>query len=120
MNIKKNIIKISIISAFIPIFFLGTYGYFLIKNKIDESEMEKIELMFHSQKSEFNLIFNKSKALLDLVEIIVSNYDELNDHTQNLNLMLGNIKADNIKGVFCFICKEVYCWCLTWSLIYPA
>ena len=102
MNIKKNIIKISIISAFIPIFFLGTYGYFLIKNKIDESEMEKIELMFHSQKSEFNLIFNKSKALLNLVEIIVSDYDELNDHKQNLNLMLGNIAVDNIevKNIF--------------------
>jgi len=64
--------------------------------------MEKIELMFHSQKSEFNLIFNKSKALLDLVEIIVSDYDELNDHKQNLNLMLGNIKTDNIevKNIF--------------------
>jgi diguanylate cyclase (GGDEF)-like protein len=102
MNIKKNIIKISIISAFIPIFFLGTYGYFLIKNKIDESEMEKIELMFHSQKSEFNLIFNKSKALLNLVEIIVSDYDELNDHKENLNLMLGNIAVNNIevKNIF--------------------
>ncbi len=102
MNIKKNIIKISIISALIPIFFLGIYGYFLVKNKMDESEMEKIELMFHSQKSEFNLIFNKSKALLDIVEILVSDYDELESRKQNLNLMLSNIAADNVevKNIF--------------------
>ena len=97
MNIKKNIIKISIISALIPIFFLGTYGYFLVKNKMDRSEMEKIELVFHSQKSEFNLIFNKSKVLLNIVENLVSDYDELKDHKQNLNLMLGDITADNIE-----------------------
>ena len=102
MNIKKKVIKISIISALIPILFLGTYGYFLVKNKIDENEMEKIELMFHSQKSEFNLISNKSKALLDLAEIIVNNYDESDNHDKNLNLMLDNIAADNIevKNIF--------------------
>ncbi|MCS5420603.1 MULTISPECIES: sensor domain-containing diguanylate cyclase [Psychrilyobacter] len=102
MNIKKKVIKISIISALIPIFFLGTYGYFLVKNKIDESEMEKIELMFHSQKSEFNLIFNKSKTLLNLAEILVSDYDELKGDKQNLNLMLGKVAADNteIKNIF--------------------
>ncbi|UUV17688.1 diguanylate cyclase [Fusobacteria bacterium ZRK30] len=102
MNIKKKVIRISIVSALIPVLFLGIYGYFLIKNKIDESEMEKIELMFHSQKSEFNLIFNKSKALLDLAEIIVNDHDESNDHDKNLNLMLDNIASDNVevKNIF--------------------
>lgn len=102
MNIKKNIIKISIISAFIPVFFLGIYGYFLVKNKIDESEIEKIELMFYSQKSEFNLIFNKSKALLDIVETFVTDYNELDGNRENLNLMLNNIASDNleVKNIF--------------------
>jgi len=102
MNIKKKIIKISIISALIPILFLGIYGYFLVKNKIDENEMEKIELMFHSQKSEFNLIFNKSKTLLDLAEILVNDHDESDSNDKNLNLLLDNIKADNVevKNIF--------------------
>ena len=110
MNIKKKVIKISIISALIPILFLGIYGYFLVKNKIDENEMEKIELMFHSQKSEFNLIFNKSKILLDLAEIIVNNHDKSNSHDKNLTLMLDNITADNVevKNIFWVSDKEKF------------
>ncbi len=102
MNIRKNVIKISIISALIPIFFLGTYGYFLVKNKIGENEMEKIELVFYSQKFEFNSIYNNSKTILNIVETLVKEYDESKDNKKNLNYMLNNIAIKNkeVQNIF--------------------
>ena len=102
MNIRKNVIKISIISALIPIFFLGTYGYFLVKNKISENEMEKIELVFYSQKFEFNSIYNNSKTILNIVETLVKEYDESKDNKKNLNYMLNNIAIKNkeVQNIF--------------------
>jgi len=60
VNIQKSVIKISVISCLIPIFFLGMYSFILTQNETKRREQEKIELIFASEKKQLKLIVDKN------------------------------------------------------------
>lgn len=106
MNIQKSVIKISVISCLIPIFFLGIYSFFLTQNETKRREQEKIEFIFASEKKQLKLINDKMEAVLDLLEFFLIHSKEESSHKvkfeELIEGMMGRIVADNreVENIF--------------------
>ncbi|UUV18948.1 diguanylate cyclase [Fusobacteria bacterium ZRK30] len=106
MNIQKSVIKISVISCLIPIFFLGIYSFFLTQNETKRREQEKIELIFASEKKQLKLINDKMEAVLDLLEFFVIHSKVETSHKDEFQVliegMMDLIVADNkeVENIF--------------------
>ncbi len=106
MNIQKSVIKISVISCLIPIFFLGMYSFILTQNETKRREQEKIEFIFASEKKQLKLINDKMEAVLDLLEFFVIHSKEESSHKgkfeELIEGMMGRIVIDNkeVENIF--------------------
>ena len=106
MNIQKSVIKISVISCLIPIFFLGIYSFILTQNETKRREQEKIEFIFASEKKQLKLINDKMEAVLDLLEFFVIHSMEEDSHKDKfedlIEGMMGRIVMDNkeVENIF--------------------
>ncbi|MCS5421502.1 MULTISPECIES: diguanylate cyclase [Psychrilyobacter] len=106
MNIQKSVIKISVISCLIPIFFLGMYSFFLTQNETERREQEKIEFIFASEKKQLKLINDKMEAVLNLLEFFVIHSVEESSHKDKfedlIEGMMDHIVTDNkeVENIF--------------------
>lgn len=106
MNIQKSVIKISVISCLIPIFFLGIYSFILTQNETKRREQEKIEFIFASEKKQLKLINDKMEAILDLLEFfVIHNKEEISHEGEFEDLiegMMDRIVTDNkeVENIF--------------------
>lgn len=99
-------IKISVISCLIPIFFLGIYSFVLTKDETNKREQEKIECIFSSEKKQLKLIVDKMETMLNLLEFsVIHSVEERpkkGEFKKLIDGMMDRIIADNkeVENIF--------------------